>query len=135
MLLEIYKSWVIVLVLHECIHILFVILFGGKIDSVVIGNFFFIKMKRVAISPIIISCSVSFEERKDWNLFKKSLILLMPAIVNIIMGIFIGYDHLFIKVFSIFIGINSILPIPYLETDGYLMFKELQQSFREKKLK
>ncbi|EUJ30169.1 hypothetical protein [Listeria cornellensis] len=135
MLLEIYKSWVIVLVLHECIHILFVILFGGKIDRVVIGNFFFIKMKKVAISPIIINCSVSFEERKNWNLFKKSLILLMPAVVNIIMGILIGYDHLFIKVFSIFIGINSILPIPYLETDGYLMFKELQQAFREKKLK
>ncbi|MBC1475812.1 hypothetical protein HB852_14445 [Listeria grandensis] len=135
MILEIYKSWVIVLVLHECIHIFLVILFGGKIDRVVIGNFFFIKMKKVAISPIIINCSVSFEERKNWNLFKKSLILLMPAIVNIIMGILIGYDHLFIKVFSIFIGINSILPIPYLETDGYLMFKELQQAFREKKLK
>ncbi|WP_233230956.1 hypothetical protein [Paenilisteria weihenstephanensis] len=58
---------------------------------------------------------------------------MMPAAVNIIMGMFVGYDFIFIKVFSTFIGISSILPIPYLETDGYLMFKEVQQVFHEKK--
>lgn len=133
MILEIYKSWVIVLILHECVHIFFVILFRGKIDSVVIGNLFHLNIKKVAISPIIINCSVSFEDVESWNLFQKALIIMMPAVVNIAMGVFIGYDFLFIKLFSIFIGINSLLPIPYLQTDGYLMLKEVKQTFYEKK--
>lgn len=133
MILEIYKSWVIVLILHECVHIFFVILFRGEIDSVVIGNLFHLNIKKVAISPIIINCSVSFEDVESWNLFQKALIIMMPAVVNIAMGVFIGYDFLFIKLFSIFIGINSLLPIPYLQTDGYLMLKEVKQTFYEKK--
>ncbi|WP_260750082.1 hypothetical protein [Paenilisteria newyorkensis] len=90
-------------------------------------------IKKVAISPIIINCSVSFEDVESWNLFQKALIIMMPAVVNIAMGVFIGYDFLFIKLFSIFIGINSLLPIPYLQTDGYLMLKEVKQTFYEKK--
>ncbi|EUJ20618.1 hypothetical protein PGRAN_14427 [Listeria grandensis FSL F6-0971] len=135
MILEIYKSWIIVLVLHECVHLFFITLFRGEIDKVVIGNLFFFNIKKVAISPIIVNCSVSFEEGKNWNLFKKTLVIMMPAVVNIIMGMLVGYDLIFVKIFSIFIGISSILPIPYLQTDGYLMFKEVQQVFRAKKLK
>lgn len=52
MILEIYKSWVIVLVLHELAHIFFVLLFKGKIGKVVIGNFFFLNVRKVAISPL-----------------------------------------------------------------------------------
>ncbi|MDT0110781.1 hypothetical protein QJV45_09905 [Listeria booriae] len=133
MILEIYKSWVIVLVLHECVHIFFVLLFGGTIGKVVIGNFFFIKIKKVAISPIVIHCFVTYEEGSSWSLFKKSLILLMPAAVNIAMGVLVSYDLLFIKIFSLFIGINSLLPIPYLQTDGYLMLKEVQKTLHMKK--
>ncbi|MBC1975658.1 hypothetical protein [Listeria booriae] len=133
MILEIYKSWVIVLVLHECVHIFFVLLFGGKIGKVVIGNFFFIKIKKVAISPIVLHCFVTYEEGSSWSLFKKSLVLLMPAVVNIAMGVLVSYDLLFIKIFSLFIGINSLLPIPYLETDGYLMLKEVQKTLHVKK--
>ncbi|MBC2185498.1 hypothetical protein HCB28_04800 [Listeria sp. FSL L7-0253] len=127
MILEIYKSWVIVLVLHELVHIFVVLLFKGRIDKVVIGNFFFLKIKNVSISPIIINCSVTFEDDESWGLPKQSLVLLMPAVVNLLMGIFIGYDFIFIKIFSLFIGLNSLLPIPYLQTDGYLMFKEIQK--------
>ncbi|MBF2598413.1 hypothetical protein IA929_00185 [Listeria seeligeri] len=133
MILEIYKSWIIVLVLHELTHILFVILFKGKIDKVVIGNFLFLRIKKVAISPIIINCSVSFEENKNWGLGKQALILLMPAIVNLTMGILIGYNFIFIKIFSLFIGINSLLPIPYLQTDGFLMFEEIKKNYKNRK--
>lgn len=134
MILEIYKSWLIVLVLHELIHILFVLLFRGRIDQVVIGNFFFLKIKKISISPVIINCSVTFEEGESWGLAKQTLILLMPAIVNLTMGVFIGYDFIFIKIFSLFIGLNSLLPIPYLQTDGYLMLKEIKKIYnaREK---
>ncbi|MBC2183116.1 hypothetical protein HCB33_07075 [Listeria sp. FSL L7-0233] len=133
MILEIYKSWVIVLVLHELVHIFVVLLFKGRIDKVVIGNFFFLKIKNVSISPIIINCSVTFEDDESWGLPKQSLVLLMPAVVNLLMGIFIGYDFIFIKIFSLFIGLNSLLPIPYLQTDGYLMFKEIQKKLTKKK--
>ncbi|MBC1808036.1 hypothetical protein HCJ40_13580 [Listeria sp. FSL L7-0993] len=133
MILEIYKSWVIVLVLHELVHIFFILLFKGRIDKVVLGNFFFLKIKNVSISPIIINCSVTFEDDESWGLPKQSLVLLMPAVVNLIMGIFIGYDFIFIKIFSLFIGLNSLLPIPYLQTDGYLMFKEIQKKLTKKK--
>lgn len=133
MILEIYKSWVVVLVLHELTHIFFVILFKGKIDKVIIGNFIFLRIKKVAISPIIINCSVSFEEDKNWGLGKQALILLMPAVVNLIMGIFVGYNFIFIKIFSLFIGINSLLPIPYLQTDGFLMFEELKKFYKNRK--
>ncbi|MBC1723195.1 hypothetical protein [Listeria seeligeri] len=133
MILEIYKSWIIVLVLHELTHIFFVILFKGKIDKVVIGNFLFLRIKKVAISPIIINCSVSFEENKNWGLGKQALILLMPAIVNLTMGILIGYNFIFIKIFSLFIGINSLLPIPYLQTDGFLMFEEIKKNYKNRK--
>ncbi|MBC2074206.1 hypothetical protein [Listeria marthii] len=132
MILEIYKSWFIVLVLHELVHIFFVLLFKGRIDKVVLGNFFFLKIKNVSISPIIINCSVTFEDDESWGLPKQSLVLLMPAVVNLIMGIFIGYDFIFIKIFSLFIGLNSLLPIPYLQTDGYLMFKEIQKKLTKK---
>lgn len=133
MILEIYKSWIIVLVLHELTHIFFVILFKGKIDKVVIGNFLFLRIKKVAISPIIINCSLSFEENKNWGLGKQALILLMPAIVNLTMGILIGYNFIFIKIFSLFIGINSLLPIPYLQTDGFLMFEEIKKNYKNRK--
>ncbi|MBF2663942.1 hypothetical protein [Listeria seeligeri] len=133
MILEIYKSWIIVLVLHELTHIFFVILFKGKIDKVVIGNFLFLRIKKVAISPIIINCSVSFEENKNWGLGKQALILLIPAIVNLTMGILIGYNFIFIKIFSLFIGINSLLPIPYLQTDGFLMFEEIKKNYKNRK--
>ncbi|MBC6297931.1 hypothetical protein HCJ45_12515 [Listeria sp. FSL L7-1517] len=133
MILEIYKSWVVVLVLHELTHIFFVILFKGKIDKVIIGNFIFLRIKKVAISPIIINCSVSFEEDKNWGLGKQALILLMPAVVNLTMGIFVGYNFIFIKIFSLFIGINSLLPIPYLQTDGFLMFEELKKFYKNRK--
>lgn len=133
MILEIYKSWVVVLVLHELTHIFFVILFKGKIDKVIIGNFIFLRIKKVAISPIIINCSVSFEEDKNWGLGKQTLILLMPAVVNLTMGIFVGYNFIFIKIFSLFIGINSLLPIPYLQTDGFLMFEELKKFYKNHK--
>lgn len=133
MILEIYKSWVVVLVLHELTHIFFVILFKGKIDKVIIGNFIFLRIKKVAISPIIINCSVSFEEDKSWGLGKQALILLMPAVVNLTMGIFVGYNFIFIKIFSLFIGINSLLPIPYLQTDGFLMFEELKKFYKNRK--
>ncbi|EAC4042260.1 hypothetical protein D7Z01_12875 [Listeria monocytogenes] len=127
MILEIYKSWVIVLVLHELVHIFFVLLFKGKIGKVVIGNFFFLNVRKVAISPIVINCSVSYEEDSNWGLGKQALILLMPAVINLTMGIWIEFDFIFIKIFSLFIAINSLLPIPYLQTDGYLMFKEIQK--------
>ncbi|MBC1448967.1 hypothetical protein HB804_05635 [Listeria welshimeri] len=133
MILEIYKSWIIVLVLHELTHIFFVVLFRGKIDKVIIGNFIFIHIKKVSISPIVINCSVSFEEDKNWGIVKQALILLMPAIVNLTMGILLGYNFIFIKIFSIFIGINSLLPIPYLQTDGFLMFEELQKIYKRRK--
>ncbi|MBC1483200.1 hypothetical protein HCJ58_03010 [Listeria sp. FSL L7-1509] len=133
MILEIYKSWVVVLVLHELTHIFFVILFKGKLDKVIIGNFIFLRIKKVAISPIIINCSVSFEEDKNWGLGKQALILLMPAVVNLTMGIFVGYNFIFIKIFSLFIGINSLLPIPYLQTDGFLMFEELKKFYKNRK--
>ncbi|MBC1356242.1 hypothetical protein HB783_12010 [Listeria welshimeri] len=133
MILEIYKSWIIVLVLHELTHIFFVVLFRGKIDKVIIGNFIFLHIKKVAISPIVINCSVSFEEDKNWGIVKQALILLMPAIVNLTMGILLGYNFIFIKIFSIFIGINSLLPIPYLQTDGFLMFEVLQKIYKRRK--
>ncbi|EAD8117160.1 TPA: hypothetical protein IP885_003057, partial [Listeria monocytogenes] len=116
MILEIYKSWVIVLVLHELAHIFFVLLFKGKIGKVVIGNFFFLNVRKVAISPIVINCSVSYEEDSNWGLGKQALILLMPVVINLTMGIWIGFDFIFIKIFSLFIAINSLLPIPYLQT-------------------
>ncbi|PZF88613.1 hypothetical protein C1903_09075 [Listeria ivanovii] len=133
MILEIYKSWIIVLVLHELTHIFFVFLFRGKIDKVVIGNFIFLHIKKVAISPIIINCSVSFEEGKNWGLWKQAFILLMPAAVNLTMGVLVGYDLLFIKIFSLFIGINSLLPMPYLQTDGFLMYEEIKKIYKTRK--
>ncbi|MBK2002202.1 hypothetical protein JI641_04140 [Listeria ivanovii subsp. londoniensis] len=133
MILEIYKSWIIVLVLHELTHIFFVLLFRGKIDKVVFGNFIFLHIKKVAISPIIINCSVSFEEGKDWGLWKQAFVLLMPAAVNLTTGVLVGYDFLFIKIFSLFIGINSLLPIPSLQTDGFLMLEEFQKFYKNRK--
>lgn len=76
---------------------------------------------------------MSFEEDKNWGIVKQALILLMPAIVNLTMGILLGYNFIFIKIFSIFIGINSLLPIPYLQTDGFLMFEELQKIYKRRK--
>lgn len=70
---------------------------------------------------------------KNWGLGKQALILLMPAVVNLIMGIFVGYNFIFIKIFSLFIGINSLLPIPYLQTDGFLMFEELKKFYKNRK--
>lgn len=107
--------------------------FQREIDKVIIVNFIFLHIKKVDISPIVINCSVSFEEDKNWGIVKQALILLMPAIVNLTMGILLGYNFIFIKIFSIFIGINSLLPIPYLQTDGFLMFEELQKIYKRRK--
>ncbi|WP_260450208.1 hypothetical protein [Listeria immobilis] len=104
-----------------------------KLEKVIIGNFIFLRIKKVAISLVIINCSVSFEEGKNWGLGKQALILLMPAVVNLTIGIFAGYNFIFIKIFSLFIGINSLLPILYLQTAGFLMFEELKKFYKNRK--
>lgn len=70
MILEIYKSWVIVLVLYELVYIFFVLFFKGKIGKVVIGNFFFFNVRKVVILFIVINCFVFYEEDLNWGLGK-----------------------------------------------------------------
>lgn len=119
-LANLYLSLIMVVLIHEIIHILLLKLYHVHIIQVNIGSLVFLRINNFALSPFIISGYVEFSslEFNGISKFKKILFYLLPSLCNLGLG-YIFYDLFFyFSIFNILYGIVNLFPLPFSGSDG-----------------
>ncbi len=129
-MLKYYIFLVINLILHEIGHFLALKIFKINIEYIVIGNGLYLKIKKIKISPIILTCHIEFliKEYKKLNLIKRLIIIISGPLVNFIIFVSLPNEYIVYKYISLLIFLNSLIPIPFFNTDGMNIFKEIFKS-------
>lgn len=124
-LIKLYLLLIILVVMHELAHFLSLRIFKIKIYSFVLGSLIYYKYKFYKISPFIMSGYITYD-KKQFNqlfLFKKIIIVLSGVFVNYIIYLIIPDSFVLYKFVTKLYLIFILLPLPFLNTDTYILFK------------
>jgi membrane-associated protease RseP (regulator of RpoE activity) len=122
-----YIAIVGILILHELGHYISLKIFRVEINQIVIGNILSLKIRKLKLSPIVLSCHVDFsmEDYEKLNLISKLIIIISGPLMNFFLVFLLPNHEATYRLFSFMVGISSLLPIPFLETDGSNIIKEI----------
>lgn len=125
---SIYISWILTIVLHESLHVLMLAIYKIKIERIRLGNFFYLRYKKIYMSPIVFNGSVIFQVDTNESLITIFLIYLLPGTINIILFYLLPDKYIIFKSFNFFIGISSLFPLARVKND----MSEFLESFKLK---
>ena len=134
-LIIIYCLYASSVILHELFHVIFAKFFNIKIYEMKIGeDYFAIRIKRVSISPLIISGYVEFSTDDLVNISKLKCIFLylsgcIANIILIIISLFLlnKFEYsLYLIIINAFAIIISLIPVEFLRNDCVEMRKILK---------
>lgn len=131
-----YLVFASLLILHEFGHYMAIKICKVKIYKMVIGNMFYLNVKNFKLSPIILSCYVDFSE-EDYNrlnLVWKLIIIAAGPFMNLLFALLSPNKYIIAKLLALFLGVSSLLPIPFLDTDGGNLIKEIFLAIKRRKI-
>lgn len=135
-MISFYFSFILISIFHELGHYIALKLFRVPIIKIIIGNFFHFGTKKIKISPIVLNGSVEFfmEQYEKLALIPRLIIIGAGPMMNFLLFFLLPKHLAALRLISLSIGIFNLLPIPYLNTDGGNIIKELFIEWKKKRL-
>lgn len=128
-MIEYYIGYILLVIAHELGHFVLLKTFNVGVIRITSGNIFFLRVGNINISPLVISgktifSNVDFERLK---LIPKLLIIVAGPFSNAVIGIALSNSSLILSTISYFMALVALLPIPFLNTDGWCIIRELYE--------
>ena len=122
-----YIFFIIISILHELGHFIALKFFKVKVDRIVIGNVIYKKIKKIRLSPIVLTCYIDFSSKgyEKLNLFAKLIIIISGPLMNFIIFILLPKEQVVYKFTTLLVGVSSLMPVPFFNTDGMNAIKEI----------
>lgn len=135
-MLKLYLSYILIIFLHELGHYFALKSFNITVTQVLIGNAFYIRLRRIKISPIVLTAHVEFSKRQfnELTILPKLIIISSGSLINLLIFFLFPVHQSILRYMSLYVGITSLLPIPFTETDGANIIKEINYSLSKCKL-
>lgn len=130
-----YIAFAVILILHELGHYIALKIFRVEINQIVIGNVLHLKIKKLKLSPIVLTCYVDFsmEDYEKLNLVSKLIIISSGPLMNFLIVLLLPKYEATYRFLSFTVGISSLLPISFLKTDGGNIIKEIFIALKKSK--
>ncbi len=136
-MLELYLGYVGLVVIHELGHYALLKAYKVKVVEVTIGNFLYMRLGIFKISPLIASGKITFSVA-DFNkqkIIPKLCILAVGPISNIVMSVLLSTLSTLLSSIALFMAMITLMPVPFLNTDGCGIVDELLKYFLQRKNK
>ncbi|MFP3153715.1 hypothetical protein LQZ18_04660 [Lachnospiraceae bacterium ZAX-1] len=129
-----YLIYIVSVIFHECMHVLCAILSHIKINSVIIGNFIFLHIKKLAFSPLIFSgyVDVDYENLIGKRKITISIFYLSGIVGNFLLLLFslLIIDNFLLRLWAVLVNGISIASsaLPIVENnDVFMLFSTLKR--------
>lgn len=134
-IIKLYVYYIISAFIHEFGHFITLKLFGIKVTRFSMGNFFYLNIGKIKISPIILKASIEFSNKEfsELKLVHKLIIISSGALMNVLTYLLFPESKMIFRYISLLVGMTSLLPLPYIETDGTNFIKEIFSAFSKRR--
>lgn len=125
LIIIIYISLSLTIIIHEATHYLLLKIYKFKAFYLKIGIGKGIKFKNIEVTPFIIGWynTINYSEFYKISLISKMVIIILPSILNIMLFIIFENSYPLFSYFNLLYGVGNLLPIPFLNNDGWHLLK------------
>lgn len=135
-MLEIYIGYICLVVIHEFAHYMLLKMNNVDVLEITVGNLIHLRLGKLRISPFVASGNVVFSEFEfnKLRLGTKLCILFAGPSANMVAAAALSNIFTILSSIGLFMAMLTLMPVPFMNTDGWNIVEEIYKHFFKKNL-